>query len=263
MKKLLWTLFIVISIVSSSPSQKVDIAPLPVRPSTLIDDIRAFRAANPKAELSQFVAEANKLLDKEGMNYSLFLDAATCAKVREAKAKLKDPKTPLSLGGTLKSVNGDRTRLALPPAQITTDECGGCYLEIPLLQITQTNFITVLLGQNIGFELPGNVAAGRVGLVDDKGTTVKKMWLIPRRMRPIGVTHDENVVYLAFPEKELQDISLAVFGEGTFQIATRTEAEEGGKGEVHATSPDAAKIRIMKFSRWGKVYYVGYWEPCD
>ena len=238
-------------------------AALPVRPSTLIEDIRALKTANPKLELQKFVDEANKLLDKQGMNFSLFLDAATCAKIREAKSKQKDPNAPVMLGGTLKSVDGDRARLSLPEAQITTEECGGCYLNIPLLQITSTSFITVLLGRNIGFELPGNVASGRVGLVDEKGTgAARKLWAIPRRMRPIGVSHDENVVYLAFPEPDLQDLSLAVFTEGTFQIATRAEAEEGGKGEVHLSSSSPAAMRIMKFSRWGKIYYIGYWEPC-
>ena len=141
-------------------AQRFDSAPLPVRPSTLIEDLRALKAANPKLDSGKFVDEANKLLDKQGMNYSLFFDAATCTRIREAKSKQKDPNAPVMLGGALKSVDGDRARLSLPEAQITSEDCGGCYLNIPLLQITQSSFITVLLGRNIGFAVgrqPGDV----------------------------------------------------------------------------------------------------------
>lgn len=249
------------SIVAAVTGQKVEMAPLPVRPSTLIDDLKALRAANQKMDAATFAADANKLLDKQGMNFALFLDAATCTRIREANSKQTDPTKPLTLGGALKSVDGDRTRLSLPPAQISKDECGGCFVEFPLLQITDASFITILMGRNIGFELPGNAGATRVGLLDEKGSVVRKIWRIPRRMRPIGVTHDENVVYLAFPEPELKELSLAVFTEGTFQIATRTEAEEGGKGEPHP-APVLNGMKVMRFARWGKTYNVGYWEPC-
>jgi hypothetical protein len=262
-KQFVFVIFAAAAVVANTFSQKVEIAPLPVRPSTLIEDLRALKAANPKPDAAKFVEDANRLLDKQGMNYSLFFDAATCTKIREAKAKQKDSNAPVKLGGVLNSVDGEKASLSLPEAQITSDDCGGCYLNIPLLQITATSFITVLLGRNIGFELPGNVAPGRVVLVDEKGSNPRKTWLIPRRMRPLGVTHDENVVYLAFPEPELQDISLAVFSEGTFQIATRAEAEEGGKGEAYLSTGTPKDMRITKFVRWGKTYYVGYWEPCS
>lgn len=260
MKKSFLTLSVFVWCVSAAVAQKAELAPIEVKPSTFLEDARKLRTTNPGMSLAELVVEANNLLDKHGVNFSLSLDAATCAKIGEAKAKQKDPGAPIRLSGALKSVDGDRAKLALPPAQFADERCGGCYLDIPLLQITKTSFITILLGRNIGFELPGNVTPVQAVLLDaEEGRTVKRTWAIPERLVPIGISHDENVLYLAFKEPELSDLSLAVFTEGTFQIATRADAEDGGKGQKVDL---AAPMSQMRFKRWGKTYVVGYHDPC-
>lgn len=242
-------------------AQKVELAPLPVKSSTFMDDVLALRFSHPKMPVAELVDEANRLLDKQGMNFSLFLDEETCARVREVKQKQKDPTIPVRLGGSLKSVDGERTQLALPAPRFGSADCGGCYLDIPLLQITRSDFITVLLGRNIRFELPSNFTAVPAVLLDEKDMrTRKRTWYLPERLVPIGISNDENVLYVAFNEQELKDLSLAIFTEGTFQVATRAEADEGGKGENFQTAPG---MNHIKFVRWGKTYVVGYSAPCS
>jgi hypothetical protein len=126
-------------------------------------------------------------------------------------------------------VDGDAASLALPEARFS--DCGRCYMLMPLLQITSADFVTVVLGQNIRFHLPSNFESSEVVLVDSKDkSTIRRKWRVPSKMEPVGVSYDENVLYLAFNEPELSDLSLQIFGEGTFQIGTRAEADEGGKG---------------------------------
>lgn len=253
-------LLLILAVSVSASAQKVELAPLPIKSSTFVADLLAFKAANPKMPTAELVDTANQLLDKRGMNYSLSLDAATCAKVLEIKQKQKDPSAPVRLNGALKSVDGERVQLALPDAKFTSTECGSCFLEIPVLQITKTDFISIVLERNIRFELPGNFSPVKAVLLDEKDQrTVKRTWYLPERLLPIGVSHDENVLYVAFKEPALADLSLAIFTEGTFQIASRAEADEGGKGErlqsISATS-------YVKFIRWRKTFIVGYSSPC-
>jgi hypothetical protein len=92
-------------------------------------------------------------------------------------------------------------------------------------------------------------------------TAVKRKWLIPFRAKPIGVTFDENVLYLAFNDPELKDLSFLVFGEGTFEISTRKDAEEGGVGKVIETGASPAKQ--IRFDRWKNTYLVNFKSVCS
>jgi|SRR5215204_5099958 len=261
MKKILFIFMFVAATVAEVSSQQFKGAPLPIQASTFINDIRAFRQANPKTSPAELVSVANRSLNKSGINFSLSIDAATCAKIRGVKQKQADPTAPVHLGGSLKSVEGERAQLALPDAKFAPDECGGCYLDIPMLQITKSDFITLLLGQNIRFELPSNFAPVTASLLSADGRTVQHGWYLPERLLPIGISYDANVLYVAFREPDLKDLSLAIFTEGTFQVATREDADEGGKG-ITMPSTSASATQQIKFVRWGKTYLISYLAPC-
>lgn len=247
---------------AAASAQKVTISALPITRSEFVEKIKALKKANPQWTAEQFAEAANTLIDKDGLPFAISFDAATCERLRKVKAELKDPNAPLRLGATLKSVDADGAALALPEPRFASTDCGDCYVELPLLQVTDRDFITKLMGVNIRFHLPANFYTNEALLLDADGKTVKRRWRIPYRSVPIGVTHDENVIYLGFSETELSELSLAVFGEGLYQIATRAEAEDGGKGVELApevSSPLGSKI---KFDRWSKTYVVGFKKPC-
>lgn len=240
--------------------------PFAVRRSAIVEQIKSIKAARPNITAADLAAEANLLLEKSGIGFSISFDPATCEKLRKIKEQQKDPGAPLKLGATLKSVDADRAPLALPEPSFTSVECGGCYIELPVLQITEKDFVTVVSGRNIKFHLPGNFYVNEAVLIDDKDRSIiKKRWRIPYRSVPIGVTHDENVLYLGFEEPELSQLSLMVFGEGVFQIGTREEAEFGGKGkliESPVTNAAAAGDQTIKFERWKNTYSVSFKAPC-
>lgn len=233
--------------------------PLPVRRSNLITELKALRAAKRDLNPVQFAEAANVILDKSGINFAASFDSATCERINKIKGERKDPNAPLLLGATLKSVDAEGASLALPEPVFPSGNCG-CHVELPLLQATDKDFIALISGRNIKFHKPTNLNFYEAVLVDSKvRAAVKQTWLIPFRGKPIGVSHDENVLYLAFEDIELTDLSLMVFGEGVFQIGTRAEAEEGGTG-VPVESPGTE--RIIKFERWGKSYVVKFQDRC-
>jgi hypothetical protein len=242
--------------------QQAKIAPLPVRPSTFLNDFRTYVATNPKGSAVEKVEAANTILDKTGLDFVLFLDDATCQKVEEARRQSKDPLAPVHLSGTLRSVNADGANLALPDVQPASASCG-CHFAIPLLQFNNTEFITKILGRNIAFYVPRSVTPNFAFLVDPGDhALVKRRWAIPDRLTPIGVSFDENVLFLGFREPELGDLALAVFGEGVFQIVSREEAENGGKGVAIKKSPTDER-ELISFDRWKKTFVVAFRPPCS
>ena len=245
----------------AASAQQFKSAPLPVQRSPFTDQLKALRAANPKMPLADFVASANALLDKHGIGFAVSLDAATCERVKKVKEQLKDPSATVTLGATLKSVDADGASLTLPAPTFPSGDCG-CYIELPMLQITENDFITVIAGRNIRFHRPAAFSSAEAVLLDAKDkTTIRRKWRVPFGSTPIGVSHDGNVLYLSFADPELIDLSLLVFGEGVFQIGTRAEAEDGGKGKLLETVATGGH-RFINFERWGNSYLVRFAEPC-
>lgn len=246
-------------------AQMAKLAPFEVGKSTLIEQIKAVKAANPKLTAAEFSAAANALLDKNGVTFAFSFDAATCERITKIKNERKDPSAPLRLGATLKSVDAEGAALALPEPVFASAECGGCYIELPTLQVTAKDFITVIGGRNIRFVLPANFSVNEAVLLDAKNEVlIKRKWRIPFRSTPIGVSHDENVLYFGFDEPELSDLSLMIFGEGVLQIGTRADAENGGKGKlIEEQKSDNLLGRKIKFDRWGNSYLIGFQNACS
>ena len=242
--------------------QQYKAAPLQVKRSTLIEDIKQLKAANPKITTDELVAAANALLDKEGVNASISFDAATCENIKKVRAGRKDPNAPIRLSATLKSVD-EPAPLALPEPQFVSDDCGGCFIDIPVVQLTANDFVTVISGRNIKFALPANFKTNTVELLDTKTpTTIKRKWPLPFRSTPMGIMFDENVIFLGFNDPDLADLTLLVFGEGTFQIGTRKDAEDGGPGTIVETPAEASNGKRIKFDRWKNTYLIDFRPPC-
>ncbi len=265
MFKFVITISLSLFLSSSLFAQMAKLAPFEVGKSTLIEQIKAVKTSNPKIKAAEFAAAANMLLDKNGIAFAFSFDAATCERITKIKNERKDPNTPLRLGATLKSVDAEGASLALPEPMFASAECGGCYIELPTLQVTAKDFITVLAGRNIRFVLPSNFSVNEVVLLDAKNEAmIKRKWSIPFRSTPIGVSHDENVLYLGFDEQELSDLSLLVFGEGVFQIGTRADAENGGKGQLVETQNSVTPLaRKIRFDRWENSYLIGFQNACS
>lgn len=246
------------------PGQMVSMMPFGVQESALVEQIKSLRSSNPKITVTELAKSANELLAKNGIAFMIYFDAATCQKIRAVKQSQKDPSAPIKLGASLQSVGAQKASLALPQPILTTPQCGNCYVELPILEMTDTEFVTLIQGHNIKFQLPPNFSVNRAYLLDRNDTAKKiRTWRIPRRATPIGVSYDQTVVYLGFENPELSPLSLAVFDSGVFEITTRTEAEEGGPGKADKSiKTDEPDNQVINFNRWETQFFVSYKPPC-
>jgi hypothetical protein len=223
-KSLLSILFVTV-VTSSINAQRFDLSPLSVDSSPLIIALKRLKTENPRINADELAAAANSELDKVGLPFTFYLDQTTCDKLEKAFASRKSSEPAPVLRANLNSVGGDKASLILPsPDQRSGGTCR-CSVTIPALQVTPTEFVTMIGGRNIKFYMPQGLVTDEVALLDATNQSVKRKWVMPFRTEPISVLYDENAVYLGFREPELSDLSLLVFDEGTFQIATRKEAE--------------------------------------
>ncbi|MGB7201433.1 MAG: hypothetical protein WBD16_04095 [Pyrinomonadaceae bacterium] len=246
------------------PGQMVSMMPFGVQESALVEKIGSLRSANPQITPAELAKSANDLLTKHGIAYKVYFDSATCQKIRGVKQSQKDPKAPIKLGASLQSTGAEKASLALPQPVLTTPECGDCYVEMAILEMTETDFVTLIQGHNIKFNLPQNFSVNKIHLLDNNDVSKKvRTWRVPFRAAPIGVTQDQSVIYLGFENPVLSALSLAVFESGVFEITTRAEAEEGGAGKPDKTlQPVEPGTHIVRFDRWKTKYLLSYKPSC-
>lgn len=247
-------------------SQMVSLGAFDIAPPTTLSELRSLRAADPKMTAAEFVDAANKLLEKQGIGFTFSFDDATCSAIESSIKGLKNAPAKINLKTKLRSVGGEPANLTLPPADFSNSECSKCSVTLPVLELTEREFVALMWGRNIKFHLPANFIASEVFLVDDKGLiATRTKWRVPFRSVPLGVSYDGNVLYLGFPDPELKDISLAVFSEGVFQFATRAEAESNGRGTLLREFPkDAANpnLAYLRFENRGVRHTVRFSNAC-
>lgn len=227
MKKIIpFLLTLICCIFSKSYAQQVSFKPFSVNQSNVIADLKALKTSSPQISTSELVKSANSLIEKQGLDFVVGLDAATCQKIEQLKKTQKNPAAPLNLRATLKSPLGESATLSLPEAKFSKSECFSCFINLAFLEITDKDFVTMVEGSSLKFFLPANFLVNQATLVDEKDfTTVRKKWRIPAGATAISVSDDGNILYLGFEEPELKDLTLAAFGEGVYQFFDKKDLD--------------------------------------
>lgn len=256
-----------ICISSAASGQRLEIKPFSIDRSDLIRDLKAAKAANPKIATAEFVDTANSLLEKQGINFVVAFDAATCLKISQAIASLKDKTAPLNLTAALKSPLGDSAKLLLPEISFAKSECVPCFVKLPMLEATSKDFVTVVEGKNLKFFLPTNFILNEAFLVDDQNlSSIKTRWKIPFRAAPLSISDDGNILYFGFDEPELSDLVLMAYAnEGGYQFAAKSDIDARKKGSALKDFPkDAANpnLSFIKFTRGEINQIVKFSLPC-
>lgn len=224
------------------------INPFDISPSTFIAEIIKLRKSDPDLKPDEFAKQANEIMNRDGFPFRFSLSDAVCASIEKSIENSKDSNAKANLRTKLQSVGGAMTSLVIPPADFSGSECSRCTVTLPVLEATEANFVTLIMGRNINFVRPDAMSLPKIELVDESDEKMaKKTWFAPFHAKPIGISFDGNVVYLGFFETELKDIALAIFGEGVFEITTRAEAESSGKGSVldkRSATPNTALMRF-------------------
>lgn len=256
----------VLIFVSNNLAQQARINPFAVQSSGLVGELKSFKIANPQVSAEDFMKTANTLLETKGLNFAIAFDAATCQKIKQAKNNLKDPNTPLNLRTAIKSISGEAASLALPEPLFGEAECFTCYIYLPILQIADGNFVTIIDNKNVGFSLPANFTFNEVTLLGEDSLTVKRKWRIPTRLKPVSVSDDGKLLYLEFFEPELRDLVLLAFSEGVYQFDLRKNLDAEVKSETLESVPknaDTANFSLIKFTREGKSQTIKFPTYCQ
>jgi hypothetical protein len=264
--KFCFVLFALSCLAATAQAQYIA-APFSVAPSNLINDLKAAKAANTKMTTEEFVNVANALLEKQGLNFVVAFDAATCRKISTAIADLKDKTAPLNLKTALKSPLGENANLLLPEVSFDQTECVPCFVRLPILQVAGKEFVTLVEGKNIKFFLPANFILNEAHLVDEKDLkTIKTSWKLPFRSAPLSVSPDGNILYLGLVEPELADLVLMAYSkEGVYQFARKSDLADAKKGvPVRDFPKDAANpnLAFLKFPGDAANQIVKFSSPC-
>lgn len=262
MFKLFHLLVVCAFLIVGVSAQQYSLSPFTIDSSPLTKELRSIRAANPKLTPDEFVDAANAALEKNGIGYTFYFDNTTCEKIEKAFAAKKPGDPPPNLRATLISVGGEKASLLLP--QPNTSPCTHCSVTLPVLQVTSSDFITLISGRNIKFLIPDGLLSDEVLLLDAANPTkTKKRFRIPFKAKPLGVLYDENGVYLEVPDPQFSDLALIVFDEGTFQFATRKEAESNGKPTVFDMGTSAESgASYLTFQNRDKKLLVKFPKDC-
>lgn len=231
--------------------------------SQLLRKLRAAKQADPTIKAADLASKGNGLIADEGLDYFLALDSATCSKIRAAYDARKDKSKPLKLSANLQSSGADKAKISLPDTIFDLGGCSGCFVKFAALEITDAHFVTKVQGANVKFDMPGGIFATETWLLDSNDTskTLKK-WKIPSRLTPVGISYDGNVVYLDLNIPELKDITLAVFGEGVFQFAPRTDFADVTTEPLKDDRPASTRKQLrMKYD--DKQFVVSYQSACS
>lgn len=226
----------------SASSQMFRQVPFGLTESNLTEQIRDLKAKDPKISPEDLAANANEFFKANGIAFTVILDEQTCAKVRELA---KDPKANLTISGGFQSIGGEKVKLVLPPVSIAKTDCGGCTVQLPVFEMTANSFITSIRGIKIQIVFPSNFSTNVIGLAGEDTSKFNKVWRVPYRSTPLGISYDQTVIYLGFNDPELSGLSLAVFDSGGFEICTRREAEENGPGKIDLEKKTTAEKHIL------------------
>jgi hypothetical protein len=256
MKTILFNLFLTAAIFTTTAQtfvygQKVTIKPFAVYSSTLLEELKTLKSSNPKLSTTELVKNANALLQKRGLNYSFALDASVCKKVEDLKKNQKTPNSPITLNAKLNSFEGDTTNITLPPVRFGKD-AGKCFSLLPLLEVTQNDFVTIIEDRTVKFYKPEIFNFNEVTLVDNKTyKTNVRNWKVPFCTTPLSVSEDGKMLFLNLPADELGEIVLIAYDEGTFQFYPKKDIDLSEKGILPENLPKILNLPDAAFISFG------------
>lgn len=236
-------------------SQQVTMAPFQIQSSDFESKILRFVEENPKVSTDEVIKKANELILEDGLNFIFAFDKTTCQKISDFKNDKKNKDKPINLTAKLKSTDGELTIVLLPNVKFPKSNCGNCFVEIPVLSITDKFFITKIRGLNVKFDMPGNFNLSSVALfVNDDSANIKNHWIIPGKSEPFSISSDNKIIYFDFPIGNFSDIALLIYDDGDFQFFKKSnlvisESIKNNKDQGYIIIEKDNKTKTLKFTK--------------
>ena len=265
---LLFTAFFVISNVSVALSQQARVNAFSIERSDLIEKLKQKKTENPKITATELVDYGNDLLFKSGFNYEFGLAPKICKIIADKKAKAK-PEQGNAVGITAKFNQEQGEPVAVKFSDVVTeiDGCGACALEVPLVAVTSKDFVTIVLGRNIKFQLSPDIILERVELVDNQNLkAVIRSWQIPFQAVPIGISKDGTSLILDLPTGEVNELALQIFDNGVLQLAAKKDlnlSEKPNSLKDFPKDPNNAYLSYITFGTGATKKTLKFSAPCS
>ncbi len=262
--KMLVFIFIFSTVISHG---QVKIDSFQIKSSTLLEDILKIKSVNPKISVIDLAEQANALLQTKGINFDFAFDQSVCQKVLDARQKQKDKTQPVKLNATLKSVDAENAAVSLPDISFEKNECGRCFIQMPVFEFSGKDFITSIQETNIKFFTPSNFIFNEVDLIDNKNPlNIVRKWFTPFRTAPLGISDDLKLLYLELPDKELNELALVIFDNGGFQFYAKSDLDLTAKSAKLTDLPkemNTPNTAFLSFIIGDKIQTLKYNTSCQ
>jgi len=169
---------------------------LRVRPSYLLRHINRELGRHPSVPISQFIAEANSEIVRQGFDYEFEVSQFI------SKRRLT-PLVPLNRNefGTepyelaLMTVQGARLRLEMD-VELMEGPCGERSTLLPAARVTSGEIELVVDSRHYHVKRPSGFGLDRMQLVDEKTKRTLRTWELPFEAEALGVSPDGRTLFL-------------------------------------------------------------------
>lgn len=228
----------------------------------LFDELRSAKISDPQMTPEIFSKKANVLLNKVGLPFTFIFNDEFCDSISRSTSDVKGNNSSKNLQLRLATVGGEPAQLILPPADFSNNQCSKCALTLPVFEVTDKHFISLLSGVKIKFERPVAFGYNESLLVNDKNyEEIKIKWKLPFNYKPIGVSYDGSILYMELNDPLFKDLAIMIFSEGVYQFTTRKEAEKLVTSQI-MKMPQDPSATINKFKINDRSHIVRFNEKC-
>lgn len=234
-----------------------------IKSSTLIDDLIQKKSENSKITANDLAAFGNEIISNSGVNYQFELSENNCKTFSENQQKLKLNQKMPAFQEKFNQPQGEPITVLLPQVNFINN-CG-CYLNIPSLNVIETEFVTKIRDQNIKFIRPSNFKH-TVELVDNtEFTKTIRRWFIPFPTTPAGIYEDGTILFLELQNNELTDLAFAIYENGTIQIVSKKDwdlTEKSTPFKVFSPNTGNLNLNFISFGEGIKKRVLKFNSPC-
>lgn len=247
------TAFFVIGEALTVFGQQVKIEAFSIERSDLIEQLKQKKKDSPKVVASDLADYANDLLAKTGLNFEFGLSPEICKAIADKKARTKAQQNPaFGITARFNQERGEPVAIKFSDIATDIDACGTCAVEMPVITISDKDFVTIIQGLNIKLQLSPDISLEKVELIDNQNLkNVVRSWQMPFQTTPIGVSEDKTILYLELPIAELSDLALQIYGTGAIQFAAKKDLNLKDEAKMLKDAPKDSNNSYLSYITFG------------
>ncbi len=247
-------------------AQQVTFRAFDVTTSDTISELKKIKLSNPKITVQELAKTGDDLIASKGLNFTFSFSTDLCLKVKDAMDKRKDKSKPITLNAKMNSVDGDIASVALPEILFPATNCGTCFVQMPLAEFSDKEFVSFIQNRLVRFYTPRDIVYENIYLLDPKNHAIMmNSWKTPFRTAPIGISDDGKMIILDLPFDELKEIALLIYDDGTFRFYPKAELDLTAKSETIKENPapvNLADTTLISFSKGEQKQILRYKNNC-